>query len=460
MGCSASIVLPLGDQPFENINFLQSSMRNIDRYLYLLHKNIQLDRATDETVHIRDGVEKCVRSLIKLTYLKDSRFLVDDDQLLKVGSIYEGTKIGVADQFDYIVVMSELDEYDIMIEDHNYPINGIDVKVCVKLNEYLGDRRTEYKEFLEMWTDITDKPYVIGKKTKNNNKSGLLDIFEKCVRKVSVFVSPFRTRLGTLEIDRSTRIRKEGPSVRITLKWTKEWFVIEESRRIDKTSTESIIVNITPAIKVNEITPFVSPNDPMNTAIHEKMLERGFFLLIPNFDGHFKKVFTHMEVDLIKELPARHIKAFCVLKFLINGNKRAQNVKAFKTFDFMLYDSFALKMLMLELSDTCPCLNHTEFELFDCVNHVLQKMYRNLYEVRDGQCEIHPNVFIQSSTYTFYNNDRVRLNRTQLSELIKQDLKVSIGERERYEFNGSTKMFGLLPLNSKILASLKALNSK
>lgn len=448
MGCSASVVLPTIDQKYEQIRFLQRAMRNIDKYFHHLEKNLRIQLSPEEIVHQRDGVEKVVRQILHLVSILDPRFAVKD--LLKIGSFYEGHKLVTADQYDFAVVLKALKEPQILIEDLNQPLNGLNVKVFVP-----HDRKDD---FTEQWKDAVHESYLLGLKKGKFGQEGLLNLFLKNVRKTAAFCKPIETQFGTITMGARSEISIEGSSVKVPLKLTKTWHSVREMKRIENLSTEDISVNMTPAIKWNNVKDFIFPHDSIDPEIYESVVRVGYFLVIPCHNGHFRKIFAESEVMLMKSLPERHQRAFRIIKYIINGYKRSEYNGDFQSFQFKLFDTFTLKMMMLANQRSCPCFSYTDFELFDCVNHILQEILRSLFEEKDRLVTIYPHIFITNATVKREFNGSVRVYRSVMLDWMKHDLKFWIGDRERYDFTTANKHFGLTPVTVRVLQLLHDVN--
>ncbi|KAH3795952.1 hypothetical protein DPMN_149514 [Dreissena polymorpha] len=450
MGSSPSIVFPPSYPTQEDIRVRHTAMRNVDRYFVKLHEKIALKQKPEEVVHIRDGVESHVRNLLTLAENVDPRFRVCSDGIVKIGSVYEGTKLCVLDEFNYALELAELSFHDddIKVEDLNHPENGFDVKVFVEEKKGLN-------EFAESWKSMIQDQYLVGKRSTRAKKDGILDTFFKLTRKVHGHASPIETKFGILKP--LGLVELFGNHIRLKLTLTQQWEEYRESKRFQGKTVHEVIVTLTPVIRWTHLNEFLFEDDPVNETIYNEAISADVFHLTPCESGNFRKWFPVIETRVMKSVLPKHIKAFCVVKFLFNGMDSNRKCKYFRGLRLDLVDSYALKMIFLSLVDTCPCLTYSEYELYDCVMHMLNHVYDRLYDLdTSGACTIYRHVVIQRETQTSCDQHLIGLHKSALTEMLKHDLKFWIGEKEKYDL--SKDVFGLMTIVDRIENILQNLN--
>ncbi|KAL4222182.1 hypothetical protein ACF0H5_018222 [Mactra antiquata] len=447
---SKEVIFPRQNHSAEEVRYLESSKARIDRYFHLLYNTITGCQTHEEVIHVRDGVEKLVQDMVGIVGEMDDRFYVKDNKLMKVGSFYEGTNLGRANQFDYVVTIDAIEPEFVEMVDLNDMLGDTNVAVFID--------KLKFGKFISAWKTMIVNSFLIGKMTSENNTTGILDVFLKRVRKALKVIKTKETKFGRIEVDLNKETVIDGSGIKLYLTLTKDWHEIEDKVRIDKCSKETIYVTVTPAIEITDVKKYVLPDDCLDEKVHNELVKTGHFLLIAAEDGNFKKAFTVTETKLIKTLSERHFKTFCIVKFLFNGIDENELMTTFRGVECILYNSQVLKMLMLKYSQLCTCSEYTEFELFDCVAFFLNKILESLNKNSDTVWILCDNVFMKKAKVVISDSGLVELHKAALTEMIKHELKYWIGEKEKYDFNKRPKQYGVTPLTQKMYKMLETLN--
>ncbi|XP_052812163.1 uncharacterized protein LOC128239774 [Mya arenaria] len=458
MGCSSSLVFPPSYPRKEEIRIRHTAMKNIDKYFYRLYEQIKVQQKPEEVIHIRDGVEKIAHTLLGLVSDTHPRFKVTEDGFLKIGSFYEGSKLRFPDQFDFVAVLDQLSEKEdnIKVEDLNSPENGFNVRLYVKNNK-------DNAKFIATWSKWINGDYIVGQKSNTQKREGLLDNFFKCLKAVFHLLPCVETTFGSLTTEGGPIL--DGTAVKVQLLLTQKWEIYRESKRFEGETHHSVSFSLTPTIRWRKIKDVLFADDSVSDDIFKEAVSHDSFLLVPNEYGNFNKWFPEAETRIMKSLTPNHTKTFCILKFIFNGfeNIHANSSKFLSAKNinrkFQLFDSFALKMVFMENICHCPCHHYSDFEIYDCVMHMLNAILDSLYiRTPDGTTVIYRHAIIKSEQEVTQDNDVTGLYEFAIQDLIKHDLKFWIGEKEKYDLRKDN--YGITPIIEKITKTMISLNVK
>ncbi|XP_053375207.1 uncharacterized protein LOC128547224 [Mercenaria mercenaria] len=269
-------------------DFRVSTVSNLDLYLDKLYeKKIKFTVEDDVVDFIQNGVETLVQDLMnfvmkqneiqkEIAALKEryrSATFIDNPELLRVGSFYEGTKNTFPDEFDFIYVVL-CSPTPVLKEKTGGAISIFDRFVLFAIM-----RMIEHDI-----NDISD--YAIKMYESSHYSLNIVGKAEQC---------------------------QNGPNVKLKLRFKRKCII---RKPVD------IFVDITPGIKVlaRNMTKFITTICPLKPFSKEVCIH-GSFLLVSSHNMETKMTFTETEVKIMNHnLSYRHRKVYRLLKYLINAN--------------------------------------------------------------------------------------------------------------------------------------------
>lgn len=318
--------------------------QNLDRFLeHLFREKIEFNVDDNFIRCLQTTVENCIKhlfnDLMELQEVqtavqklqdecKDNYNVFAHNDVLYVGSFYEGTKNNFPDEFDYLLILFTAERY-IYTEHYDHKI--------IRHEPSMG-----YHKLL----------------------SNFVEDFAYHIKNLPDIIKIDSNQLFDLEF---TSLERSGPACKLCFTLKKKIPSIFEG------DSKKIHVDITPAIKI------IDSNLPTSVeticfvdGFRDEIVKTGSFIVIQKVGTYF--TFTETEVLFMKTcLSTRHKRTYRLLKYLINGEMEENKLRCMRgLYDCFEISSYVLKTLMINHHYSCK--NHDILTESRCVIDVLKKL--------------------------------------------------------------------------------------
>ena len=343
-----------------------------------LHVKSLFTMTETEVADIQRSVEYLVSYLLYKVGDLNSNFMVRD--IVINGSFYDGTKIVLPDEFDFLAVIDRLSG------------NGIAVSRDCKHNHGFAHVKLDMNTYSE-WDSLSSKGYLHSIKQGGDHSSFrdqfrivLHEIVQKAIDNNSS--SKIHNVTGLLRLS-GYHVSLHGPECVLTARWYS---------RISLASFP-ISIDICPAIQADCVSDILEKDDPLFWSAYQSLLYEERFFLIPSDSRTcsycFKLAFPDSDRCLVTSLSETNIKCFRVLKRIFSAVGK-ENCTIQK-----VMNSFAIKMAVLWHADSCT----SGVVPNDCMISILQYI-RDCLSLK---VPFLPNIHIQSRNI-WRNIDKAVLN--------------------------------------------------
>ena len=320
-----------------------------DQFIEILHGQTLFPMAEPEVLDIQNAVEFLVCRLLYKVGELDSRFFIR--HIVPNGSFYDGTKISLPDEFDFLAVVDKLSDNHLTIS-----------REC---NHNPGYAHLSDGKLNSDWAPLSADGYLYSIKQFGDaqsfrdqfriafHKSLREQISEGCKDKIHYIT-------GILQLS-GYNVSLHGPECIVNATW---------HSRTNLTSFP-VTIDVCPAIAADYASDILSEKDVLFSSAYQSVLQNVRFYLIPSDSRScpfcFKFVFTDSDRSLVTTLNEAHSKCFRTLKLLFKAacqeNQSLQRV----------VNSFALKMAVLWHADQCLEAKSTKSCLLEILEYLRTK---------------------------------------------------------------------------------------
>lgn len=332
-------------------------------------KKLDFNLCETEVQEIYSSVHEIVNRILQKVSEHDERFTFDE--IIKLGSIAEGTKLIEPNEFDYLCILKDFSNPDIVI--------------CRKVCSHNPGHThvfIEDESLLKKWGDCMDDGQLLANKifAELSRAVGEMYMNEK---KVKVDRSLGHLYLGGFSV------RDRGPNTVLHL----YWIPINAGQKLD------ICVDVSPAIRYFGIED-VSLSPVVATS--EAFQDLSSVLLVPGLihqtvnkclDKCFRITCTEVEVKLVKSLSDEHVRCYKILKHFICYLCKHLSVSKVTYFPL---SSFILKIAVIQHAALC----HGCKPKRECMNAIIDFILACLIP-NDRTKPFMPNIFLKEHNLLF-----------------------------------------------------------
>ncbi|KAL4218232.1 hypothetical protein ACF0H5_022968 [Mactra antiquata] len=261
----------------------------------------------EEGKNVSRSVRRLVQKFVDEVGHVDSRF--KSSEILSVGGFYEGTKVGKADEFDYLVIIDELSAPGVLKANTDGPIKStftfVDPDLRARWSEFVDDNQLQHfscnyrtnrkgRTYGGIMVNMIQQLLPLNATQMNDGTEIILG--DDDIDAVVDFVDDEHLTLVSIRIS--------IPNIIINMEW-KEMM---------------LSADITPAFRYYNVEDLVPKDQFLTPKLYNKVQEKGSLLLVTTVSegdkSHFKITFTEIEFVIVKELPPWCIKVYRFLKYV------------------------------------------------------------------------------------------------------------------------------------------------